>query len=365
MNLAYKNVGFHLLFLFLLVQIQYIDKSREFTYLIGILFTKYINDYMKLYPPFILRIGGRKPMNITWLTILVLFFNHNALTTDLVITYKEESIATVNRVDFRVPYLDDPVVDQKKYNWLIKDLEKEISQEPVNASIDQNGVIVPGEVGYKLHLDKFKELFFTYFFKKGSAKIEAPILEIHPKVDSELLANIRTQRIGQYITYFNSNNKERSHNILLATESINNRVIFPGETFSFNEVVGKRTKEKGYLPAPVIVKGEVSEGIGGGICQVSSTLFNAVDRAGVKIIQRYSHSKRVPYVPPGRDATVSWYGPDFTFQNVLNEPILIRSKALNGRVLIEVYSSEYVQYTPRKVPNASDALPKEIRIFGD
>ncbi|MFP3440966.1 VanW family protein, partial [Pantoea sp. SIMBA_133] len=116
-------------------------------------------------------------------------------------------------------------------------------------------------------------------------------------------------------THFRKNNLERTSNIELAAEAINNTVVFPGETFSFNQTVGKRTKERGYLPAPIIVKGELSEGIGGGICQVSSTLFNAVDQAGVQIIERYSHSRSVPYVKPGRDATVSWYGPDFSFRN--------------------------------------------------
>ncbi|MEQ6388371.1 VanW family protein [Bacillaceae bacterium S4-13-58] len=302
-------------------------------------------------------------MKMTYLTILFLMFNHNAVSNDLVVTYKGDTLTTVNRSDFLIPYLDELVIDENKYIHLINQLDQKIYKAPVDASINDNGIIVPGEVGYKLHLHRFKELFYTYFFENGSVQMEAPILEVHPKVDSELLANIRTQQIGQYVTYYNSKNKERSYNIVLSTEAINNHVIFPGETFSFNQVVGKRTKEKGYLPAPVIVKGEVAEGIGGGICQVSSTLFNAVDRAGVEILQRYSHSKSVPYVPPGRDATVSWYGPDFTFKNILNEPVLIRSKARDGKVVIQIYSSDLVEYTPRKVPKALDELPKEIQIF--
>src|SRR5699024_7644450 len=106
---------------------------------------------------------------------------------------------------------------------------------------------------------------------------------------------------GSYVTYFKETNKERSHNIRLSTEAINNHVVFPNDEFSFNEVVGERTKEKGYMKAPVIVKGELSEDIGGGICQVSSTLFNAVDLKGIQTVERYSHSRSVPYVPQGQD----------------------------------------------------------------
>jgi vancomycin resistance protein YoaR len=148
----------------------------------------------------------------------------------------------------------------------------------------------------------------------------------------------------------------------LATEKINNTVVFPGEVFSFNGVVGKRTKEKGYKKAPVIVKGELSEDIGGGICQVSSTLFNAVDQAGVIILERYHHSKRVPYVPQGRDATVSWYGPDFTFRNAYNQPLLIRAKILGGQVIITVHSSDLINVKRRKVPSASKQLPQERQV---
>jgi hypothetical protein len=108
------------------------------------------------------------------------------------------------------------------------------------------------------------------------------------------------------------------------------------------------------------VRGELSEGIGGGICQVSTTLFNSVDRAGLKIIQRYSHSRNVPYVPPGRDATVSWEGPDFTFTNQYNQPILIRASAGGGTVVISLYSSHIIEYKPRVVPSIIKLLPKEI-----
>src|SRR5699024_116961 len=100
-----------------------------------------------------------------------------------------------------------------------------------------------------------------------------------------------------------------------------------------------------------ILKGKLIEGIGGGICQVSSTLFNAVDSSGMTIVERFSHSKHVPYVPQGRDATVSWWGPDFVFENNYNQPVLIRAHASAGRVVVILYSSDIIKHFPRIVPS--------------
>jgi vancomycin resistance protein YoaR len=282
-----------------------------------------------------------KPLLLSILLMILPLPNEN---DDLILTHKGDPVASVNRDAFTSSLIDTPLIDEFMFNEFVDKLNKQIAQQPINATINEQGQIVPGKSGYKIDRDAFTKEFLTYFFNHGSLITEIPIITVHPKVDSELLADIRVKQIGSYATYYNKNNNERSHNISLAAEAINNHVVFQGEVFSFNEVVGKRTKEKGYLPAPIIIKGELYEGVGGGICQVSSTLFNAVDRAGVQIVQRYSHSRRVPYVPPGRDATVSWYGPDFTFKNVHNQPILIRATANHGTVYISIYSSDSVNF---------------------
>ncbi|MFG6120091.1 VanW family protein [Thalassobacillus sp. B23F22_16] len=295
--------------------------------------------------------------------VTVLFFiQPMTYDEDLAITHDDEVIQHINRHQFVENELLDPFFNLEKIHQLVVQVEREVHEQAKNAKIEKNGNINQEKVGRQLHRERFIEGLFSYLYGSGGSKIEVPELTVHPKVDSELLANIRTQEIGSYVTYFNPKNKERSHNIRLAAEAIDSHVVFPGETFSFNEVVGKRTKEKGYKPAPVIVKGEVTEGIGGGICQISSTMYNAVDNAGVKILERYSHSKRVPYVPEGRDATVSWYGPDFTFKNVYNQPLLIRTNVINGQVSIKVYSSDVVDFESRKIPGATKKLPEEIEL---
>lgn len=296
----------------------------------------------------------------TWIAGLLLFAQPVDLPDSLTVTQQGQTIAIVNRVNFTLPLPGTPLIDDKKYNQFIEKLDQQIYRDPINARINDQGRIVPGQVGYRLFRKEFKEQFYAYFFGNGPTKLEVPELDIYPKVDSELLAHIRIQQISQYVTYFNSNNKSRSHNISLAAKAIDNHVVFPNEIFSFNQVVGKRSKDKGYMSAPIIVRGELSEGVGGGICQVSSTLFNAVDRAGLQIVERYSHSRRVPYVPPGRDATVSWYGPDFRFQNKYNQPILIRAKKYDGSMIVKLYSSDVINYEVKKVPMAPSRLPKEI-----
>lgn len=281
-----------------------------------------------------------------------------AVSEQLNIEYNGQTLAQVKRQDYGLP--GTSFLDIGKFNKLVSKLEKQINVPPVNAYIGDRGHIVREKPGYRLNRDQFAAQFYSYYFNNEPTAITVPLTAIHAKVDSELLASIKEKAIGHYVTYYNSNNKNRSHNISLAAKAISNNVVFPGETFSFNRTVGPRTSQKGYMRAPVIVRGELSEDIGGGICQVSSTLYNAIDSAGLQIVERYSHSRHVPYVMPGRDATVSWDGPDFVFKNQYNQPILIRAFAGSGRVFVSVYSSELIEYKHRVVPSVSKKLPEEI-----
>ncbi|QHW34874.1 hypothetical protein GZH47_02215 [Paenibacillus rhizovicinus] len=282
----------------------------------------------------------------------------------LSVTLRGQNVVVINRTEYASPGFT--MVDLDKFDKLVTSLEKQSYEAPRNAILNDQGGIVPDVVGHRLDQKAFTEQFFQYFYGTGSSVIDAPLMNVYPRVDRELLADIKEKPIGQYVTYYNGRNKNRSHNIRLAAQAINNTVIFPGESFSFNKVVGQRTKEKGYMQAPIIVRGELSEGIGGGICQVSSTLFNASDRAGLYIVKRYSHSRNVPYVRPGRDATVSWNGPDFVFQNRYNQPILIRAQAVPGKMYVAIYSSDVIEYKPRNVPGMTFGhLPDEVSVTSE
>lgn len=134
------------------------------------------------------------------------------------------------------------------------------------------------------------------------------------------------------------NNANRTTNLKLASNAINGTIVAPGETFSFNKTVGQRTYAKGYKDAPVFTgpgSKNVENGVGGGICQVASTMFNTALYADVQIVERHQHSQRVSYVPLGRDAAISWGSQDFKFKNTTSYPIKILMTVSGGEITCE------------------------------
>lgn len=134
-----------------------------------------------------------------------------------------------------------------------------------------------------------------------------------------------SKTLASYTTSFDASNTNRSTNVRLATKAINGKIVKPGKTFSFNGTVGERTAAKGYKPAIIFVGGKQETGLGGGVCQVSSTLFNAVLMSNLEIADRHCHSAPISYVPLGRDATVAYGSKDFKFTNNLKTPIKIET----------------------------------------
>jgi vancomycin resistance protein YoaR len=154
-----------------------------------------------------------------------------------------------------------------------------------------------------------------------------------PRYKSQDLIDARN-RIASYSTWFQGTS-QRHQNISVALNSINNIVIWPREIFSFNEITGPRTAERGYLPAPIILNGGYDVDYGGGVCQVSSTVYNAVLMAGLPVIERHGHSKPVHYVLEGKDATVDYGYLDLKFQNNQDGPIIVKSSINNSRIYVE------------------------------
>ena len=149
--------------------------------------------------------------------------------------------------------------------------------------------------------------------------------------------------IASYSTKFNTSagNYNRNYNMQLAAEAINGTILQPGDSFSYNTtLLTKSNGGQGYLSAGILVNGQPSSGRGGGICQVSSTLYQAALYSGMTITSRTSHSAKVGYLPAGRDATVSWGSVDFCFRNDLSIPVKIQAYAYKGEVLVRFWSQE-------------------------
>ncbi|MCM3394388.1 MULTISPECIES: VanW family protein [Cytobacillus] len=146
--------------------------------------------------------------------------------------------------------------------------------------------------------------------------------------------------VASYTTRFNSGVAGRTKNIELSAEAINNIILGVGDHFSFNTTVGPSDEAHGYQPAEEAINGKLVMGIGGGICQTSSTLFNAVDKVGVSYVEKHHHSVTVGYVPKGRDATVSYGGKDFRFENTTGIPLLVKANFGNGVLTIEIRTAK-------------------------
>ena len=142
--------------------------------------------------------------------------------------------------------------------------------------------------------------------------------------------------ISSYSTQTTKDNK-RNTNIQLSAQAISGRTVQPGEIFSFNGATGERTAAKGYQEAPAISGGQSKDEIGGGVCQTSSTLFNAVARADLEIIERNPHAWPSSYIEKGLDATVNWPGLDFKFRNNTDDPVFIIAGYSNRRVTVDIY----------------------------
>lgn len=243
-------------------------------------------------------------------------------------------------------------VNKQKLNAWIEQIRKQVERPARNANQERLGEpITPEQAGIKLDMEKLNQMLANLNALINKPQ-KLPVIEIQPKVTTADLKKVDQYLIGSYTTNLGNSNPNRLNNIRLASKAINNLILMPGEKFSFNKVVGERTPERGYKEAGVIIKGEFSEGIGGGICQVSSTLYNSVDEAGLKILQRSSHSAKVTYVPAGRDATVSWGGPDFKFKNNLDKPILIKIHIKHGRITVNIYTVPGTKVHHRDVPRA-------------
>ena len=225
---------------------------------------------------------------------------------------------------------------------LSKQLEKiyeKVNVEAVDATfyVEPSGEIKRSESkeGRYVDISKLKDDIYNMINKKKIKDINLPVLTLYPKTSTKQVKSINSI-LGQFSTSF-IDSTSRGSNIHVAGESTSDVLLMPGETFSYNKKTGARNWVNGYQSAPIIVGGRVVNGEGGGVCQVSTTIYNAALLSGLTIDEVHNHSLPSRYAPRGRDATVSYGYTDLKFTNPYTHPVYIKNIVGNGAITSKIY----------------------------
>ncbi|WP_052447262.1 VanW family protein [Clostridium polynesiense] len=225
-----------------------------------------------------------------------------------------------------------------------KDIANELDKEPVNAKIkiNEGNIKITQDVkGYKVDTEDLENQINSRITEgiKENIIVQAKAEAVEPKITAETLGKINS-KISSYTTNYTSSTAARAHNVDLSASSINGTLLMPGEVFSYNKTVGERSKARGYQDAAVYVGDKVEQGIGGGICQTSSTLYVAAMMANLRSVDRTNHSMPVSYLKVGMDATVVWGAIDYKFKNNYDFPVYIEAVTKNRNLTFNIYGNK-------------------------
>ncbi|MCI6457843.1 MAG: VanW family protein [Terrisporobacter sp.] len=259
-------------------------------------------------------------------------------------------------LDYRITY------DEKKLNKYLMELNKKIYKKPKNATIRINNgqiIITKEKNGYKLNKDKLKNTLVEKIVNMDCSEEIIPIITIKPVYLYEDLSKIDTV-LGRFETYFNSQNYNRSTNIKLAASATTNILLNQGEVFSFNSNIQNSNISKYLKEAPVIINGKSEKGRGGGMCQVSSTIYNAALYSGMSIISVRNHSIPSPYIEKGRDATVSGGIIDLKFKNNYKTPVYIYNQVMGNKIVCTIYGNKRDKQDIEIITEITDEINNRI-----
>ena len=257
----------------------------------------------------------------------------NVINVDQMYTYIKNGIANLT---LKNRTLEIATVSKQPSEINIEKIYDEIYKEPVDAYYTQEPFAVyPSENGldFAISLDEAKELL-----SEEKSEYVIPLQTLYPNVTTNMIGTEAfPDMLSTYSTRYSASDRDRTTNLQLAASKINGTVLMPGETFSYNKVVGERTISAGYKEAPIYVSGEVVDGLGGGICQITSTLYNAVLYANLEIVERSNHQFVPSYVTASRDATVVYGSIDFKFENNRDYPIKLVCSVSGGIAKFDIY----------------------------
>lgn len=235
-------------------------------------------------------------------------------------------------------------IDDGEINKFVETLKTNFDKTPLNAKISLNNekINITEDVdGYGINEEKLKTDIRD---KIANGKAEEVIGEgsvIKANITKSVLATIDS-KISTFTTSFESSSSARATNVSIAASIINGYLLMPGEVFSFNNIVGQTTPQKGFQMASVIVGSKIEQDYGGGICQVSTTLYNTIMKANIIPTERSHHNLPVSYVPIGCDAAISYGNLDFKFKNTFTYPIYVQAVTDNRHLTFNLYSSSKV-----------------------
>lgn len=277
------------------------------------------------------------------------------------------NINEYQEIEIPVEYKNPDPIDVEK-------IRNEIYKEPQNAYVEKNPVTVHPHVNgvdFAISIEKAKELV-----KEAKEEYTIPLkITVPKKTIADLGEEAFPEQLATYSTRYDASNRNRSTNIELATKKVNGTVIMPGETFSFNTIVGKRTIEAGFKEGTAYIGGKIVPDVGGGICQLSSTLYNVALLANLEIKERSNHIFLTSYVPASRDATVYYGSLDMVFKNTRSYPIKIEATSQNGvckvsfygikeeteyEVVIQSKITSYINYTTTYKEDNTLEVGKEV-----
>ncbi len=235
--------------------------------------------------------------------------------------------------------------NESKLDSITEQLRETVSRPARNATVSLwSGGIVPEKEGRELNVTELKELILLALNRTDTTMIPLPVIPVYPEITaSELAANGIKDLVAMYTTQFNGDDVNRTFNVKLSAQKITGILLYPGQVFSYNDTVGPREKSRGFKEAMEIINGEFVPGVGGGVCQVSSTLYNAVLLAGLAIVERTNHSKPLSYVPLGRDATVVYNILDFKFKNSSQAPVMIMAEIIDNKLHVGIFGQRVLE----------------------
>lgn len=268
----------------------------------------------------------------------------------------------LNTVNNKVEYLDLPVYNKEPDEIDIEKIYNEVHTEVQDAFYTKDPFTVHPEVnGVDFNLEEakniLKEYKEEYEIQLTITKAKITIAQIGSEAFPDLLAT--------YTTRYDASDVNRTTNLRLACNKLNDKVVLPGETFSYNKTLGERTIAAGYKNAKIYQSGQVVDGLGGGICQISSTLYNAVLLANLDVVERSNHQFVTSYAPAGRDATVVYGLTDFKFKNTRNYAVRLRASVSGGIATVSVYGIKETEYNISISTKTISTLPSSVQYIDD